>query len=83
MASSQVMRALTALGGKPQIRAGVVTDNGNCIIDVAGLQISEPEEFESRVDGIVGVVTNGIFAKRPADVLLLATAQGVQTLSRN
>jgi ribose 5-phosphate isomerase A len=83
MASSQVMRALTALGGKPQLRAGVVTDNGNCIIDVTGLQVSEPEEFESRVDGIVGVVTNGIFARRPADVLLLATAQGVRTLSRN
>jgi len=83
MASAQVMRALTALGGSPKLRAGVVTDNGNCIIDVAGLQISAPEEFEAQVNSIVGVVTNGIFAQRPADVLLLATAQGVQTLVRN
>ncbi|MDB5800184.1 MAG: rpiA [Rhodocyclales bacterium] len=83
MASAQVMRALAALGGQPRLRAGVVTDNGNCIVDVAGLQIDAPEEFEARVNGIVGVVTNGIFARRPADVLLLATAQGVRTLSRN
>ncbi len=83
MASAQVMRALTALGGVPSVRAGVVTDNGNCIIDVAGLRITAPEELESQVNGIAGVVTNGIFALRPANVLLLATAQGVQTLSRN
>lgn len=82
MASAQVMRALTALGGTPKLRPGVVTDNGNCIIDVAGLQIANPEEFEAQVNAIVGVVTNGIFAQRPADVLLLATAQGVQTLQR-
>jgi ribose 5-phosphate isomerase A len=83
MASAQVMRALTALGGVPSVRAGVVTDNGNCIIDVAGLRITAPEELESQVNGIAGVVTNGIFALRPANVLLLATARGVQTLSRN
>ncbi|MDB5813145.1 MAG: ribose 5-phosphate isomerase [Rhodocyclales bacterium] len=83
MASAQVMRALTTLGGVPKLRAGVVTDNGNCIIDVAGLQIDAPEEFEARVNSIVGVVTNGIFAQRPADILLLATAQGIRTLSRD
>jgi ribose 5-phosphate isomerase A len=82
MARAQVIRALTALGGTPKLRAGVVTDNGNCIIDVAGLQISDPEAFEAQVNSIVGVVTNGIFAQRPADVLLLATPEGVRTLTR-
>jgi ribose 5-phosphate isomerase A len=82
MARAQVTRSLAALGGSPKLREGVVTDNGNCIIDVSGLQITQPEEFEAQLNGIVGVVTNGIFAQRPADVLLLATPQGVRTLSR-
>ncbi len=83
MATAQVLRALTALGGTPSVRAGVVTDNGNAIIDVRGLRITEPEAFEAQLNNIVGVVTNGIFAQRPADVLLLATAQGVRTMLRN
>jgi len=83
MASAQVIRALAALGGEPTVRAGVVTDNGNLIVDVRGLEIRDPEALEARINSIVGVVTNGIFALRPADVLLLGTAQGVQTLSRN
>jgi ribose 5-phosphate isomerase A len=82
MAGAQVMRALTALGGQPKLRAGVVTDNGNHIIDVSGLAISEPERLEGEINNIVGVVTNGLFALRPADVLLLGSADGVATFLR-
>ncbi|WP_345533673.1 ribose-5-phosphate isomerase RpiA [Viridibacterium curvum] len=80
MASAQVMRALAALGGQPKLRAGVVTDNGNCIIDVAGLEIRDPVELETEINHIVGVVTNGLFARRKADVLLLGEAGGVRTI---
>jgi ribose 5-phosphate isomerase A len=83
MARAQVVRALTALGGKPQLRDGIVTDNGNVIIDVHGLSIVDPEAMEAHINNIPGVVTNGIFALRPADVLLLGTQDGVERVSRN
>lgn len=82
MARAQVMRALVALGGEPRLRADVITDNGNVIVDVHGLQIRDPEALEAAINNIVGVVTNGIFARRPADVLLLGGADGVATLQR-
>lgn len=82
MARAQVARELARLGGKPVLREGFVTDNGNLILDVHGLQIHDPVNLEVNVDGIVGVVTNGLFAKRGADVLLLATADGVVTFER-
>jgi ribose 5-phosphate isomerase A len=73
-----VARELSQLGGKPVLRAGFITDNGNQILDVHGLQITAPKALEERINQIVGVVTNGLFALRPADVLLLGTPQGVQ-----
>ena len=82
MARAQVARELTRLGGQPVLREGFVTDNGNLILDVHGLSITDPVALETAIDGIVGVVTNGLFAKRGADVLLLATAGGVQTFER-
>lgn len=82
MARAQVARELARLGGKPVLREGFVTDNGNLILDVHGLQIHDPVNLEVNVDGIVGVVTNGLFAKRGADVLLLATAGGVVKFER-
>ena len=80
MARAQVMRALAALGGEPRLRAGVITDNGNAIIDVHGLAIANPRQLEMDINQITGVVTNGLFARRGADVLLLASEQGVKTL---
>jgi len=77
MARSYVTRELAALGGKPIYREGVVTDNGNDIIDVHGLKITEPKSLEASINQIVGVVSNGLFAMRPADQLLLGTKQGV------
>ena len=82
MARAQVARELARLGGQPVLREGFVTDNGNLILDVHGLSITDPVALETAIDGIVGVVTNGLFAKRGADVLLLATAGGVQTFER-
>jgi ribose 5-phosphate isomerase A len=82
MARRQVLRELSALGGTPFWREGVVTDNGNIIIDVHGLQISAPRELESRINQVVGVVSNGLFAARGADVLLLGTSEGVQRFDR-
>ena len=79
MARSQVTRELVKLGGQPKLREGFVTDNGNIILDVAGLEIVDPVAMESKINQIVGVVTNGLFAARPANVLLLATADGVKT----
>ena len=78
MAREYVARELSQLGGKPLLRAGFITDNGNQILDVHGLQITAPKALEERINQIVGVVTNGLFALRPADVLLLGTPQGVQ-----
>jgi ribose 5-phosphate isomerase A len=82
MARSYVGRELAKLGGMPQLRAGVTTDNGNLILDVRGLTIMKPMELEAEINQIAGVVTNGIFARRPADVLLLATPEGVKTFKR-
>ena len=79
MARSAVARQLVKLGGRPEYRQGVVTDNGNVILDVKGLQILDPVDLETRINQIVGVVTNGLFACRPADVCLLGTPTGVQT----
>lgn len=80
MARSYVARELTALGGQPVLREGFTTDNGNIILDVRGLEIMNPVELESTLDHIAGVVTNGLFARRPADVLLLGTPDGVRTM---
>ena len=79
MARAHVARELARLGGTPRLREGFVTDNGNLILDVQGLQIVDPEDLETRINQIVGVVTNGLFACRPADVCLLGTPTGVQT----
>lgn len=81
MASAYVARELTALGGEPVVRKGFVTDNGNLILDVKGLQILDPADLERRINQFAGVVTCGLFASRPADVCLLGTSTGVQTLT--
>ena len=82
MARSHVARELVKLGGDPVYRDGVVTDNGNVILDVHNLMIGFAPELEGKINDIVGVVCNGLFAMRPADLLLLGTAGGVQTLTR-
>ena len=83
MARSYVARQLVKItGGMPELRQNVTTDNGNLILDVRGLQIMKPMEMEGEINQVAGVVTNGIFARRPADVLLLATAEGIKTLAR-
>jgi ribose 5-phosphate isomerase A len=79
MAQSFVARELVKLGGTPELRVGFTTDNGNIILDVKGMEIMEPCTLESTLNNIPGVVTVGIFANRPADVLLLGTANGVET----
>jgi ribose 5-phosphate isomerase A len=71
MARSHVARKLVALGGQPEYREDFVTDNGNIILDVHNLDILNPIEMEEKINNIVGVVTNGLFAKRPADVVLV------------
>lgn len=81
MARSYVARELKKLGGDPELRQGFTTDNGNVILDVHNLQILNPVELEEQINGIVGVVTNGLFARRPADVFLMGTSQGVKTLT--
>jgi ribose 5-phosphate isomerase A len=83
MARAYVARELARLGGTPRLREGFVTDNGNVIIDVHGLSIADPVAFERAVNGIVGVVTNGLFAARGADVLLLGTPEGVRESRRS
>ena len=82
MACAQVTRALSKLGGQPRLREGFVTDNGNLILDVHGLSIENATALETELNQIVGVVCNGLFARRGADVLLLAAADGVMTLTR-
>ncbi|TAM47065.1 MAG: ribose-5-phosphate isomerase RpiA [Gammaproteobacteria bacterium] len=81
MARSLVARRIVELGGQPVLREGFKTDNGNIILDVHGLSILNPPELEAKLDHLAGVVTNGLFARRPADVLLLGTDQGVKTLT--
>ncbi|MFC6633321.1 ribose-5-phosphate isomerase RpiA [Microbulbifer taiwanensis] len=81
MARSLVARELVKLGGDPVYRQGVTTDNGNVILDVHNLKITEPKALEEAINNITGVVTNGIFALRPADILLLGTTSGVKTFT--
>lgn len=81
MARSYVARELVKLGGQPKLREGFTTDNGNLILDVHNLQIMNPVELETTLNQLAGVVTNGLFARRGADVLLLGTDKGVQTLT--
>ncbi len=80
MARSLVARAMVKLGGNPVLRQGFTTDNGNIILDVHNLTILNPVELETKINQIPGVVTNGLFAVRPADALILAGVGGVQTL---
>jgi ribose 5-phosphate isomerase A len=80
MARAHVARELTRLGGTPVLREGFVTDNGNVILDVKGLSITDPKGLEAQINQITGVVTNGLFAVRPANLLLLGTADGVQSI---
>jgi ribose 5-phosphate isomerase A len=81
MARSYVARQLVKLGGQPVWREGVVTDNGNVILDVHRLRLTDPKAFESAVNQIAGVVTVGLFAHRRADVLVVAGDDGVRTLT--
>lgn len=83
MARSFVARELVKLGGEPRLREAFTTDNGNIVLDVFGLSINEPVALEAAINNITGVVTNGLFARRGADVLLLGTAAGTRTLNRN
>ena len=80
MARAHVARELAKLGGTPVLREGFVTDNGNLILDVRGLAITDPKGLEAQINQIVGVVTNGLFALRPANVLLLGTETGVRRI---
>jgi ribose 5-phosphate isomerase A len=80
MARSHVARELVRLGGSPSLRIGFVTDNGNIILDVEDLDMVNPAQLETSINNIVGVVTNGLFALRGADVLLIGSDQGVRTL---
>jgi ribose 5-phosphate isomerase A len=80
MARGLVGRALLAMGGSPEWREDVVTDNGNILLDVHGLKITDPAAFESAVNNIVGVVANGVFAAQAADVVFVAAAGGVRKL---
>lgn len=82
LARAQVARALVAMGGRAVWREGVVTDNGNVILDVHDLQITDPAHVESEINQIAGVVTNGLFARRPADILLLGAPEGVKVFVR-
>jgi ribose 5-phosphate isomerase A len=79
MAQSYVARQIAKLGGQPKLREGFTTDNGNIIIDVHNMKIENPLELEQDLNQIVGVVTNGLFAHRPADILLIASDNGVNT----
>lgn len=82
MARSHVGREIVKLGGDPVYREGFTTDNGNIILDIHNLDISRPLQVEEQLNNIVGIVTNGLFARRPADLLLLGTEDGVKTISR-
>ena len=82
MARSFVARELSKIGGVPRWRENFLSDNGNMILDVAALDMSNPLKLESDINQLAGVVASGLFAKRPADELLVATPQGIQTISR-
>ena len=81
MAQSYVAREIVKMGGRPVLREGFTTDNGNIILDVHDLDILEPTKLEQQLNNVAGVVTNGLFALRPADILLLGKPDGVETLS--
>ena len=81
MARSYVARRIVRMGGQPELREGFTTDNGNVILDVHNLEILEPAKIESELDHVAGVVCNGLFARRPADVLLVGRDSGVETLT--
>lgn len=81
MARSYVARELVKIGGRPVLREGFTTDNGNIILDVHDLEIMEPAKLEDQLNNIPGIVTVGLFALRPADVLLLGTAEGVKVMT--
>ncbi|GAB2180159.1 ribose-5-phosphate isomerase RpiA [Denitratisoma sp. agr-D3] len=83
MARAQVARQLAALGGRPVLREGFVTDNGGLILDVHGLAITDGAALEEHINQMVGVITNGLFAQRGADLLLLATADGVREFRKD
>ena len=80
MARSYVARRIVRMGGYPELREGFTTDNGNVILDVRNLEILDPASMESELNQIVGVVCNGLFARRPADVLLVGRDSGVESL---
>ena len=80
MAQNYVAGQVAKLGGQPKLREGFVTDNGNVILDVHNMKIEKPVELEQQLNGIVGVVTNGLFAQRPANIVLIASADGVKKL---
>jgi ribose 5-phosphate isomerase A len=82
MARSHVGREIVKLGGDPVYREGFTTDNGNVILDIYNLDISRPIQMEEKLNNIVGIVTNGLFARRPADLLLLGTSEGIQSIPR-
>ena len=83
MAQSYVARQIVKLGGQPLLREGFITDNGNIILDVHNLSILQPSELEQSLNNITGVVTNGLFARRPADVLLIGGDNVIETIDRN
>jgi ribose 5-phosphate isomerase A len=83
MARGYVARELVKLGGQPKLREGFTTDNGNLILDVSNMNILDPVKLETEINQITGVVTNGLFARRPADILLLGTMSGVKTSIRH
>ena len=83
MARSHVGREIVLLGGQPAWRQGFTTDNGNWILDVHHMSITNPAELEAALNHITGVVTNGLFARRGADVLLLGTPSGVEIINKN
>ena len=82
MARAYVARQMVKLGGRPELRENFTTDNGNIVLDVRGLSILNPVELETAINNIAGVVTNGLFARRGADVLLLGTKAGVKAIAR-
>jgi ribose 5-phosphate isomerase A len=82
MARSYVGREIVKLGGLPALREGFTTDNGNIVLDCRGMTLLDPPKIEAEINQLAGVVTNGIFARRPADVLLLASEKGVTTTLR-
>jgi ribose 5-phosphate isomerase A len=82
MARSYVARELVKLGGDPAYRQGVITDNGNVILDVHNLEILDPKALETQINEIVGVVTNGLFALRGADTLVLGSKNGIEVIKK-